>query len=87
MWARWVVRRELCGTPVDELDVERVCALIDDASRGIDRCSTIRKYHTQARKGIDQAGAELDAMVDDVRESLDAIASEIAASDGEADEE
>lgn len=85
MWARWVVRRELCGTPVDELDVERVCALIDDASRGIERCTTIRKYHTQARKGIDQAGAELDAMVDDVRESLDAIAEELAASDPDDD--
>jgi hypothetical protein len=91
MWARWVVRRELCGTPVDELDIVRVAALIDDASRGIERCTTIRKYHTQARKGIDQAGAELDAMVDDVREALDAIAEELAAGDGDesgdADEE
>lgn len=83
MWARWVVRRELCGTPVDELDIERVCALIDDASRGIERCTTIRKYHTQARKGIDQAGSELDAMVDEVRQSLDAIAEELAAPDVE----
>ena len=83
MWARWVVRRELCGTPADELDIERVGALIDDAARGIERCTTIRKYHTQARKGIDQASAELDSMVDEVRESLDAIAEELAAPDEE----
>ena len=24
MWARWVVRRDLCGAPADELDLERV---------------------------------------------------------------
>jgi hypothetical protein len=83
MWARWFVRRELCAKPEEELDVYPVRALIDDASRGIERCSTIRKYHTQARKGIDQAGAELDAMVDDVRESLDAIAEDLAAPDEE----
>lgn len=81
MWARWVVRRELCGGSADEVDFERVTTLIDDASRAIDRCTQIRKYHTQARSGIDKAGAELDSLVDGVRESLDAIAEEIAASD------
>jgi hypothetical protein len=81
MWARWVVRRDLCGGSADEVDFERVTTLIDDASRAIDRCTQIRKYHTQARNGIDKAGAELDAMVDGVRESLDAIAEEIAASE------
>jgi hypothetical protein len=84
MWARWVVRRELCGGPADELDLERIGTLIDDAARAIDRCTQIRKYHTQARNGIDKAGAELDALVDGVRESLHAIAEELAASDEEA---
>jgi hypothetical protein len=78
MWARWVVRRDLCGAPADELDIERVCTLIDDASRAIERCTTIRKYHTQARKGIEHAGVELDALVEEVRESLDAIGEELA---------
>jgi hypothetical protein len=81
MWARWVVRRELCGAPADDVDFERIGILIDDASRAIDRCTQIRKYHTQARNGIDKAGAELDALVDGVRESLDAIAEEMAAPD------
>jgi hypothetical protein len=79
MWARWVVRRELCGGPTDDVDFERIGVLIDDASRSIDRCTQIRKYHTQARNGLDKAGAELDALVDGVRESLDAIAEELAA--------
>jgi len=79
MWARWVVRRELCGAPADELDLERVGTLLDDAARAIDRCTQIRKYHTQARNGIDKAAAELDALVDEVRESLDAISEELAA--------
>jgi hypothetical protein len=83
MWARWVVRRELCGTSGDELDLERVGVLIDDAARAIDRCTQIRKYHTQARNGIDKAGAELDALADEVRGSLDAIAEELAAPDAE----
>jgi hypothetical protein len=81
MWARWVVRRDLCGGPADDLDLERIGTLIDDAARAVDRCTQIRKYHTQARNGIDKAGAELDALVDGVRESLDAIAEELAASD------
>ena len=68
---------------INELDVARVCTLIDDASRAIERCSTIRKYHTQARKGIEHAGVELDALVDEVRESLDAIGEELAPPDGE----
>ena len=55
-------------------------------ARAIDRCTQIRKYHTQARNGIDKAGAELDALVDEVRESLDAIGEELAAGD-ELDEE
>ena len=54
------------------------CNLIDDASRAIERCTTIRKYHTQARKGIEHAGVELDALVEEVRESLDAIGEELA---------
>jgi hypothetical protein len=83
MWARWVVRRDLCVAPADELDLARVCTLIDDASRAIERCTTIRKYHTQARKGIEHAGVELDALAEEVRESLDAIGEEIAPPEAE----
>jgi hypothetical protein len=84
MWARWVVRRELSGATSDEIDVERICALIEDAGRAVDRCTTIRKYHTQARKSIDHAGAEVESLAAEVRDSLDALAEEIAAvEDGE----
>jgi hypothetical protein len=83
MWARWVVRRDLCAEASEDLDLERIGNLIDDASRAVERCTTIRKYHTQARKGIDQAGRELDALVDEVRESLDAIGEELAPADDE----
>jgi hypothetical protein len=77
------VRRDLCTDATDELDVARIGGLIDDAGRAVDRCTTIRKYHTQARKGIEHAGLELDAMVDEVRESLDAIGEELAPADEE----
>jgi hypothetical protein len=78
MWARWVVRRELAGTDADELDCSRITTLLDDAARAIDRCTTIRKYHTQARRGIERAGAEVDALADEVRDALAAIADELA---------
>ena len=48
-----------------------------------ERCTTIRKYHTQARKGIEHAGVELDALVEEVRDSLDAICEELAPPDAE----
>lgn len=77
MWARWVARRDLTGIDADELDTARIGGLIDDASRAIDRCTTIRKYHTQARRSIERAASEVDCLVDEVREALDAIAAEL----------
>ncbi|MGZ6905910.1 MAG: hypothetical protein ACXVHZ_12710, partial [Acidimicrobiia bacterium] len=36
MWARWVVRRELAGSAADDVDLERIGGLIEDARRAID---------------------------------------------------
>ena len=63
--------RELGGTEVDELDLERVTAYIAEAIRGLERIAQIKKGHTQAKKSIDQAQAHAVGMVDDVRAALD----------------
>lgn len=80
MWARWVARRELVAVEAGSLDPERVGALIDDAARAVERCTTIRKYHTQARKSIEKAGGEVDQLACEVRDALDAIADELVVS-------
>lgn len=79
MWARWVTRRSLAASAVDELDLERIGRLLDDARRALDRVSTVRRAHTTARRQIEQAGKEVDEMVRDVREVLDELDGQLAA--------
>jgi hypothetical protein len=79
MWARWVARRELAGIDTDALDGARIAVLIDDAARAIERCTSIRRYHTQARRGLERAGAEVDQLALEVRDALDGITDVLAA--------
>ena len=81
MWARWVVRRELAGSASDDVDLERIGGLIEDARRAIDRVTAIKRSHTQAKKSIDQAGEQVASLADEVREALDAVADELSAVD------
>jgi hypothetical protein len=79
MWARWVVRRELAGAAAEDIDVERIGILIDDALRAIDRVTAIKRAHTHARKLIDQAGEQVALMAGEVRDALDAVGDELRA--------
>ena len=77
MWARWLVRRHFASAGGGDLDTARITALIEDAGRALDRSTTIKRSHTQARKGIEQAGRELTSLVTEVREALEALATEL----------
>jgi len=81
MWARWVVRRELAGTAAEDVDVERIGTLIEDALRAIDRVTTIKRSHTQAKKSIDQAGEQVALLATEVRDALDAVSEELSAAE------
>jgi len=81
MWARWIVRRECAGAGADDVDLERVAALIEDARRAIDRSSAIKRFHTNAKKSIDQASEQLGSLTSEVQDALDAVADELAEAD------
>ncbi len=78
MWARWEARKALAAD-VDALDVARIEAAICDAHRALARVSTVRRCHTTAKKQIDQAAAEVDALVCDVETTLAAVRLELSA--------
>jgi hypothetical protein len=77
MWARWIVRRELSDEG-DEVNLERVAGLIEDARRALDRVTTVRRCHTQASKRIGEASEQVDELAAEIETALDAIATEIA---------
>lgn len=80
LWARWVVRRSLAVT-ADGVDVARVESLVEEARRALGRATTIRRAHSTARKKIEEAGGEVDALAAEVGDVLDAICAELAAVD------
>ena len=77
LWARWMVRRQLGDTAM-EVNAERVAGLVEDGRRALDHVSTVRRYHTSARKCIDQAGGQVTAMASEFEIVLDAIAEEVS---------
>jgi hypothetical protein len=82
MWARWTVRKQMAAAGDEEgetLDVERVRCLLDDASRALERHATIKRAHTAARKGIEQAGEQVEALVFECRQSIDDLQAELQA--------
>jgi hypothetical protein len=76
MWARWVARRKL-GESDASIDLTRVETLIDDATRTLEHGKQVRKCHTMARKGIDEAGAHLDTMTREFDAVLSALRQEL----------
>lgn len=77
LWGRWVVTREASST-IGEVDVDRLLTVIEDAARTLKTASTVRGSHTQARKAIDQAGRQFDALLADVQASLDELESALS---------
>ncbi len=77
MWARWTVRKGLSACEQEELDLERIHCLLDDACRALERHTAIKRFHTQAKKSIDQAAEQVSGLVDEVKESLDELDAEL----------
>ena len=77
MWARWVVRRQLALTSGDDLDMARVSSLIEDAQRALERSSAVKRYHTQAKRGIEKAQDQVASLVSEVDAALDALCTEL----------
>jgi hypothetical protein len=80
MWARWTVRKQLTVANEDEgetIDLERVRCLLDDAARAIERQTAIKRFHTQAKKSIDQAAEQVSGMVSEVNDALTALDAEL----------
>ncbi len=49
----------------------------EEARRALERSTTIKRSHTQAKKGIDQAGQQVASLVTEVRDTLEALASQL----------
>jgi len=79
MWARWTVRKGLAVSEEAEFDLERVRCLLDDASRALERHTAIKRFHTQAKKSIDQAADQVSDLVSEVHDTLDALDTELRA--------
>jgi hypothetical protein len=77
LWARMMVRRHL-SDETTEVDFDRVAALIEDGRRALDRITAIRRYHSSARKCIDQASGQAGDMTTELGTVLDQIAAEIS---------
>lgn len=76
MWARWVARRDR-ARPDGVCDPERVRDLIDEVNRALQRVRTIRRYHTEAAKGIERARDELGALEDEARRAIETLGREL----------
>jgi hypothetical protein len=73
MWARWMARKAL-ELDTSTIDVDRIEAVMADARRGLARISNIRRSHTTAKRQIDAASGEVDALVSDVDGALTTLA-------------
>jgi hypothetical protein len=76
MWARWEARKAL-ALDGSTIDVDRVEAIMCDARRGLTRISTIRRCHSTAKRQIEAASGEVDALVSDVDGALRELALEL----------
>jgi hypothetical protein len=71
-WARWVVQRE--ARPSDAVaDLDLVARLIDEARRGLDRVTAIKRAHAAATKKIGEASGQVTDLADDLSDTLDRI--------------
>ena len=69
MWARWTVRRRLARRGAEDSTSSGSRGLLEDAARALERHTAIKRFHTQAKKSIDQAGEQVRDLVGEVRES------------------
>jgi len=78
LWARWVVRRQLCEDE-RELDADAIEALVGEAARALNRHTTIKRCHSTAKKKIDEAVGEVAGLVSEVEDVLERLRAELVA--------
>ncbi len=76
MWARWVVRRKLSDNQ-DEVDIDVVAALVEEASRALRRHSTIKSCHSKASRQIERAAGHVADLVGEVEGILEQLQTEL----------
>jgi hypothetical protein len=76
MWARWIARRQLASE--ETLDLGRVEASLVDARHALERVANVKRCHSTARKKIDEAGREVEALADEVDIALAEVRKQIA---------
>ena len=75
-WARWVVRRQLSSAS-DEIDIDRIGSLIDDARQALRTRSTIERALTTSANKISEAKGHLASLVGEVEVALASIEGEL----------
>ena len=70
--SRWIARRKLT-VELETVDTETIEGLLADTKVALERSTSIRRCHTTARKQIDQARVELDALVSEVDDALQCL--------------
>lgn len=77
MWARWIVRRALCDGPTDEINIDQIEHIIDEAGHALDRVATIRRCHSVAIKKIGEASEQTSSLQTDVQDALARVRDEL----------
>jgi len=77
LWARWTARREETEDS-EAIDPARVQSLIESARLTLKTATAIKGDHTQAKTAIDHATGHLNALVNDLKGTLDQLEEEIA---------
>lgn len=77
MWARWTVRRALCDGPIDDINVDQIEHIIDEAARALDRVTTIRRCHSTAIKKIGEATDQANSLHAEIQDALDRVRNEL----------
>lgn len=77
MWSRWVARRSCAAAGADELDLEAIGALLERVATSLQRAATVKRGHTQSRKGLDLADEHLAAMEGEISEILEELRDEL----------
>lgn len=78
MWARWVVRRESAVGIGDSIDHERIAELLAGGQRAIERHTTIKRNHSQARNCIEQASTQVAEMAGSVESMIADLETELS---------
>ena len=77
MWARWMARRSISEVDSEDVDLDRINSLIDQARTSLGRVKTIRSNHSKALNAIEQAGSEVTRLSEEVESSLSELLVEL----------